>query len=345
MVTMYEIAKLAGVSPTTVSYVINGTKKLSPETTKKVKQAIEELNYSPNTVAQTLRKGKTTTIGVITEDIRVFPTPEILNGISEGLEEAKYQMLMHDLHLYEKIWPNYEKIVDYKNKINEGVNLLQQSMVSGIVYVSMHDRMLGQLIDKIGVPIVYAYSYPPEGESYVTYDDYASARIMAEHLIRLDHKDIGIICGYPDSYPTQTRLKGIHAVLEEHGIKIPKEYVKYGDWEFKSGYDKTIELLNLNKRPSAIFALNDIMASGCYSAIIKAGLRIPEDISIVGFDNRDISRYLEPTLTTMSLPLKELGYTAIELLLDKINNGDDKLSQVMLPCKINIRHSTAPITK
>lgn len=345
MATIYEIAKRAGVSAATVSYVINGTKKLSPETTKKVKEAIEELNYSPNTVAQTLRKGKTTTIGVITEDIRVFPTPEILNGISEGLEEAKYQMLMHDLHLYEKIWPNYEKIVDYKNKINEGVSLLQQSMVSGIVYVSMHDRILGQLIDQIDVPIVYAYSYPPEEESYVTYDDYASAKKMAQYLIGLGHRDIGIICGYPDSYPTQTRLKGIYSALEDHNIKIPKEYVKYGDWEFKSGYDKTIELLKLKKRPSVIFALNDIMASGCYKALMKAGLRIPSDISIAGFDNRDISRYLEPTLTTMSLPLKELGYTAIELLLNKINNGDDKPSQVMLPCKINIRNSTASITK
>lgn len=345
MATIYEIAKLAGVSPTTVSYVINGTKKLSPETTKKVNEAIKELNYSPNTVAQTLRKGKNTTIGVITEDIRVFPTPEILNGISEGLEEAKYQMLMHDLHLYKKIWPNYEQIFDYKNKINKGVSLLQQSMVSGIVYVSMHDRILGNLIDKIDVPIVYAYSYPPEEESYITYDDYSSAKIMTEHLIELGHKDIGIICGYPDSFPTQTRLKGIHTALEEHDIKIPEEYIKYGDWEFKSGYEKTIDLLNLNKRPSAIFALNDIMASGCYSAIMRAGLSIPEDISIAGFDNRDISMYLEPTLTTMSLPLKKIGYTAIELLLDKINNGDDEPSQVVLPCKINIRHSTTSVSK
>ncbi|NLJ90872.1 MAG: LacI family transcriptional regulator [Clostridiales bacterium] len=343
MATIYEIAKLAGVSPTTVSYVINGTKKLRPETVKKVNEAIEKLQYSPNTVAQTLRKGKTTTIGVITEDIRIFPTPEILNGISEGLEKAKYQMLVHDLHLYEKIWPDYDNIVKYKNKINKGVNLLQQSMVTGIIYVSMHDRKLGKLINKIDLPIVYAYSYPSEDNSYVTYDDYTSAKSMVEYLISLGHKNIGIICGYKDSFPTQTRLQGVLKALEEHNITIPEEYITYGDWEFKSGYEKANYLLALKKRPTAIFALNDIMASGCYSAITKANLRIPEDISVAGFDNRDVSRYLEPPLTTMGLPLKELGNEAVNMLFEKINSKKDVPLYTVLPCNIHIRESTATI--
>lgn len=343
MATIKEIAKLAGVSTTTVSYVINKTKKLRPETTEKVNKAIEELNYSPNTIAQTLRKGKTTTIGVITEDIRVFPTPEILNGISEGLEEAKYQMLVHDLHLYEKIWPDYKKIVNYKDRINEGVNLLKQSMVSGIIYVSMHDRNLGKLINDTSVPIIYAYSLPPEGEGYVTYDDYSSAKNMMEHLISLGHRNIGIIGGYPNSFPNKTRLKGIHSSLEKNDIKLSNDYIKYGDWEYESGYEKTLELLNLNKRPTAIFALNDIMAAGCYKAIIEASLKIPENISVVGFDDRDISRYLQPSLTTMSLPLKQIGNKALDLLFDKINNEENHPAKVMLPCKINIRDSTAPL--
>ncbi len=343
MATIYEIAKLAGVSPTTVSYVINGTKNLRPETVKKVNDAIEKLQYSPNTVAQTLRKGKTTTIGVITEDIRIFPTPEILNGISEGLEKAKYQMLVHDLHLYDKIWPDYDNIINYKDRIIKGINLLQQSMVSGIIYVSMHDRKLGKLINPVDLPIVYAYSYPPESNSYVTYDDYTSAKIMTEHLIELGHKDIGIICGFPESFPTQTRLQGIYKAFEDHNIKLRDEYVKYGDWEFKSGYEKAIELLSLRKRPTAIFALNDIMASGCYSALMKSNLRIPEDISVAGFDNRDISIYLEPSLTTMGLPLKELGNKAVEMVFEKMQQKESKALYAMLPCSINIRESTAPL--
>ena len=223
MATIREIAKMAGVSTTTVSYVLNGTKRLSPETTKRVKDAIEKLNYSPNTVAQNLRKGKTSTIGIITEDIRFFPTPDIINGLGEGLEKVNYQMLVHDLHLYEKIWPDYEKIINYKKRINKGVQLLQQSMVSGIIYVCMHDRKLGKLIDPLDIPIVYAYSYSSEDESFVTYDDFVSGKEMTKHLIDLGHKDIGVICGFPHSYPTKTRLKGIRTAMGEEGLKLPQE--------------------------------------------------------------------------------------------------------------------------
>ena len=340
MATIKEIAKLAEVSTTTVSYVLNGTKKLTPETTKRVKDAIKKLNYSPNTVAQNLRKGTTTTIGVITEDIRRFPTPEIINGIGEKLEKVQYNMLVHDLRLYEKIWPDYEKIVYYKKRINRGIQLLQQSMVSGIIYVCMHDRKIGKLIEPIDIPIVYAYAYCSEEESFVTYDDFISAKQMTEHLINLGHKNIGVICGYSGSYPTQTRLKGIMSAMEKHNIKLPEEYIKYGDWEYESGMDQTRELLKMKNRPTAIFALNDIMAAGSYHAITEAGLKIPTDISVAGFDDRDIAQYMQPPLTTMSLPLKDLGNKALELLLDKITQEDTSPKNVIFPCNIIIRNST-----
>ena len=339
MSTIKEIAKHAGVSTATVSYVLNGTKKMSSETTNRVNEAIKQLNYSPNTVAKNLRKGKTYTIGVIVEDVRCFPTPDILNGIGECLEAANYQMLVHDLHLYEKIWPDYTKITKYKDRIKKGIQLLRQSMVSGIIYVCMHDREIHDLVDPMDIPLVYAYSRTTDDQKYITYDDFESARSMVQHLISMGHKRIGVIGGYPHAYPTQTRLKGIQYAMEQNHLPLPTEYIRYGDWEYQSGYTEALNLLQLKERPTAIFALNDIMAAGCYGAASELGIRIPTEVSIAGFDNRDISRYLHPSLTTMGLPLQEIGKQALDILLGIIQEKKNTASQVILPCQVITRNS------
>jgi len=341
MATIKEIAKMAGVSTATVSYVINGTKKLSDETTKKVNDAIKALNYTPNMVATNLRTGKSNTIGVIVEDIRCFPVPDIVNGIGEELEKANYNMVVHDLHLYEKIWPDYTKITNYTDRIKKGVELLRRSMVSGIIYVCMHDRIIDDLIEPMDIPLVYAYSSCSNERSYITYDDVKSAKMMAEYLIALGHRKIAVIGGYPHAYPTQTRLEGIRNAMQENGLSMPEEYICYGDWEYNSGYKNAINLLNLKEPPTAIFALNDIMAAGCYHAASEFGLKIPDDISIAGFDNRDISRYLYPALTTMNLPLNDIGKQAFSMLFESINEEAAAPQQIALPCQVIKRSSTA----
>lgn len=340
MSTIKEIAKLAGVSTATVSYVINGTKKISTETTRKVNEAIKLLDYSPNTIAMHLRTGKNRTIGVIVEDVRCFPTPEILNGIAEGLGIANYQMLVHDLHLFEKIWPDYVKITKYKDRITKGVQLLRQSMVSGIIYVCLSDREINDLIKPMDIPFIYAFSRCTDDKGYITYDDLEGAKKLTQHLVDLGHHRIGIIGGFPHAYSTQTRIKGIRLALEENHLNLPAEYIKYGDWQYQSGYEQAMELLSLANRPSAIFALNDNMAAGCYQAASKSGLRIPEDISIAGFDNREISRYLYPSLTTMGLPLQDIGKQAVNQILGILKDECEALKQIILPCQIISRDST-----
>lgn len=341
MATIKEIAKMAGVSTATVSYVINNTKKLSDETTKKVNDAIKALNYTPNIVATNLRTGKSYTIGVIVEDIRCFPVPDIINGIGEGLEKEKYQMLVHDLHLYEKIWPDYSKISKYTDRIKKGIQLLRKSMVSGIIYVCMHDRIINDLIEPMDIPLVYAYSSCTNERNYITYDDLSSAKMMAEYLLSLGHTRIGVIGGYRDAYPTRSRLEGIRLAMKEQGLILTDEYIRYGDWEYQSGYESALSLLKLKEPPTAIFALNDIMAAGCYHAASELGLNIPDDISIAGFDNRDISRYLYPSLTTMELPLKDIGKNAFNILFDSINDVSAGLRQIALPCQVIKRSSTS----
>lgn len=339
MATMKEIADLAGVSTATVSHVVNGTKKLSPETTERVLMAIQQANYTPNTLAKSLRSGQTHTIGVLVEDIRGLPVPEIVSGISETLSKSGYRMLMFDLHLLEKLYNQYEQIVAYRDRINSGVAALLQAHVDGIIYVGMHDRHLDQLLDPLERPLVFAYSHGTQQDTYVAYDNQKSAADIMQYLIERGHSRIAVIAGHPHSYPTFMRLKGCRAAMEAAGLSLPEEYIRYGDWEYDSGCICTKELLQCEKRPTAIFAMNDLMAAGCIHALQEAGLRVPGDMAVAGFDNREIARYLQPPLTTVALPTTEIGVRAAKHILSRIQNPDAPPHREIVACSIVERES------
>ena len=316
MATMRDVAELAGVSTATVSHVINGSKKLSPETTERVLHAISQVNYTPNTVAKSLRMGQTHTIGVLVEDIRGLPVAGIVSGISETLSKAGYKTIFHDLHLLEKLYNQYEQIGTYRQRINEGVTLLKSSNVDGIIYVAMHDRHLDYLLDPTDTPLVYAYSHGTENDTFVTYSNRDSAAEMIRYLLRKGHERIAVIAGHPHSYPTAQRLLGIQMAMQQAQLALPAEYIRYGDWEYESGRKETLAILQLNPQPTAIFAMNDLMAAGCMDALHKEGLHIPQDIAVSGFDNREIASYLQPPLTTIALPTPEIGTKAALLIMD-----------------------------
>lgn len=339
MATMKEIADLAGVSTATVSHVVNGTKKLSPETTERVLMAIQQLNYTPNTLAKSLRCGQTHNIGILVEDIRGLPVAEIVSGISETLSKSGYRTLMYDLHLLEKLYNQYEQIVAYRERINAGVAVLQQSLVDGIIYVGMHDRHLDQLLDPLDKPLVFAYSHGTQTDTYVTYANHDSAFDLTNYLIGRGHKRIAVIAGHPHSYPTVMRLKGCQKAIAEAGLELPDAYIRYGDWEYDSGYKCTQELLACEERPSAVFAMNDLMAAGCIHALQEAGLGVPGDIAVAGFDNREIARYLQPPLTTVALPTTEIGVRAAKHMLSRIQNPDAPPQREIVPCSIIERAS------
>lgn len=339
MATMRDVAELAGVSTATVSHVINGSKKLSPETTGKVLRAISQVNYTPNTVAKSLRMGQTHTIGVLVEDIRGLPVAAIVSGISETLSKAGYKTIFHDLHLLEKLYNQYEQIGTYRERINEGVTLLKSSNVDGIIYVAMHDRHLDYLLDPMETPLVYAYSHGTDQDTYVTYSNRDSAADMTRYLLKHGHKRIGVIAGHPHSYPTGQRLLGIQMAMQQAGLVLPPEYIRYGNWEYESGKEQTVALLQLPNPPTGIFAMNDLMAAGSLAVIQAKGLQIPEDIAIVGFDNREISSYLQPPLTTVALPTPEIGAKAALHIIDMISNPYIHPVRDIIPCSIIERGS------
>ena len=350
---MRDVALLAGVSTATVSHVINGSKNISAETTERVLQAISQVNYKPNTLAKSLRMGQSHTIGVLVEDIRGLPVASIVSGISETLAKGGYKTILHDLHLLEKLYNQYEQIGSYRQRINDGLSLLQSANVDGIIYVAMHDRHLDYLFDEMDIPLVFAYSHGTEKDTYITYSNRDSAADIIRFLIGKGHKHIAVIAGHPHSYPTAQRLLGIQMAMQQAGLSLPQEYIgftgfpstiivtddKYIYWEYESGMVQTGELLRLPIRPTAIFAMNDLMAAGCMAVLTSEGLRIPQDIAVAGFDNREIAEYLQPPLTTVALPTTEIGVQAALHIIDMISNPRIHPAREIINCSIVERAS------
>ena len=336
---MRDVALLAGVSTATVSHVINGSKNISAETTERVLQAISQVNYKPNTLAKSLRMGQSHTIGVLVEDIRGLPVASIVSGISETLAKGGYKTILHDLHLLEKLYNQYEQIGSYRQRINDGLSLLQSANVDGIIYVAMHDRHLDYLFDEMDIPLVFAYSHGTEKDTYITYSNRDSAADIIRFLIGKGHKHIAVIAGHPHSYPTAQRLLGIQMAMQQAGLSLPQEYIRYGNWEYESGMVQTGELLRLPIRPTAIFAMNDLMADGCMAVLTSEGLRIPQDIAVAGFDNREIAEYLQPPLTTVALPTTEIGVQAALHIIDMISNPRIHPAREIINCSIVERAS------
>ena len=336
---MRDVALLAGVSTATVSHVINGSKNISAETTERVLQAISQVNYKPNTLAKSLRMGQSHTIGVLVEDIRGLPVASIVSGISETLAKGGYKTILHDLHLLEKLYNQYEQIGSYRQRINDGLSLLQSANVDGIIYVAMHDRHLDYLFDEMDIPLVFAYSHGTEKDTYITYSNRDSAADIIRFLIGKGHKHIAVIAGHPHSYPTAQRLLGIQMAMQQVGLSLPQEYIRYGNWEYESGMVQTGELLRLPIRPTAIFAMNDLMAAGCMAVLTSEGLRIPQDIAVAGFDNREIAEYLQPPLTTVALPTTEIGVRAALHIIDMISNPRIHPAREIINCSIVERAS------
>lgn len=336
---MRDVALLAGVSTATVSHVINGSKNISAETTERVLQAISQVHYKPNTLAKSLRMGQSHTIGVLVEDIRGLPVASIISGISETLAKGGYKTILHDLHLLEKLYNQYEQIGSYRQRINDGLSLLQSANVDGIIYVAMHDRHLDYLFDEMDIPLVFAYSHGTEKDTYITYSNRDSAADIIRFLIGKGHKHIAVIAGHPHSYPTAQRLLGIQMAMQQAGLSLPQEYIRYGNWEYESGMVQTGELLRLPIRPTAIFAMNDLMAAGCMAVLTSEGLRIPQDIAVAGFDNREIAEYLQPPLTTVALPTTEIGVQAALHIIDMISNPRIHPAREIINCSIVERAS------
>ncbi len=332
--TLKEIAEKAGVSVATVSYVLNDSPKVGEATKKRVEQIIKETGYQSNFLAQSLRRNKTSLIGVVVEDITVTHTPMIIDGINDVAEKRGYQIVLNNLRLLSKIESQFEHISKFRNHIDRAVETLGRMQVDGIMYVGMHDRLIKDVLHDVNRPVVYCYCYTTGGGSSVHYSNEKEAYQITKEFLKKGHRNFGVIKGSESSEPCVLRMKGVERALKEAGVELKPENVINGDYKYRTAYEASLKLLRRKDHPEAIIAVNDEMAVGCRDAARELGLAVPEDISLSGFDNADIIRYITPKITTVERPLREMGARGMTLLLDKIEKGTIEDADITLPCRI-----------
>lgn len=340
MVTLKEIARECNVSATTVSNILNGKPKVSEETRQRVLATVDKMDYRPNYIAQGLRNRKTKTIGIIAEDIAQFSTPEIVEGIMSRCEEKGYRTLVKNLRLYAR-WKDswYDNESRYHSILDPVLKELESIRVDGIIYIAGHARMIHCFPENFKTPAVMAYAFADNKKvPSVAIDDSKSAYEMICYMISKGHRKIGVIGGKENNIHTQQRLLGYQKALFENKILFNPAWVRYADWHKKSAYLEAGELLKSDV--TAIFCMADRMAGGVYRCLDEMGLRVGRDIAVAGFDNQDIAEYFVPGLTTMALPLMEIGVMSADLLLKQMDEPDAKMTEkILIPCTFIERES------
>lgn len=343
MATIKDIAKLTGVSTATVSNVLNDKPGAAgPAKTREIFEVAKSLHYRPNSLAKSLKQQKTNNLGIITEDLTVFNTPEIVDGIDSYCEEHGYEIILGNMRLFKRYDNNFTDTKKHQQLLDAMVSNMTAKQVEGIIYVGYHCREISYLPAMVKIPFVYAYCFPQQ-DIYpsVLFDDKKAAYDVTNLLIQKGHRKIGIICGPSTSYHTQKRLSGCQDALAANHIELNEAFVTYGDWERRSGYNNTDVLLDAGV--SVIFSFNDDMASGVYERCIEKDIQVGEDISLFGFDNRDISFGHVPPLSTVAPPLNEIGRKSAELILNQIIKHKAEKKRFLLPCTVYERKSLKEI--
>jgi DNA-binding LacI/PurR family transcriptional regulator len=329
MVTIYDIAKSAGVAKSTVANALTGKGKVSAATRQRILQCAQEMGYRPNVLARNLSQHKTLTIALVLPTITNPFYPEILEAIENIVREHEYQTLFCNTHGNFAI--GRQQMERLMSRWVDGYVIMGASM-----YIADIMRYFQQ-----GVPIVlcdWQENESPEGIPQVSVDFYRAGQLAAEHLLSLGHRHIAVIYDEPQQ---RLRLEGFHSVLQAAGIALPAALISRGDSTLESGYSATKKLLACPERPTAIFATNDWMALGAMEAAADEGLRIPQDISIIGLDDITVSAHLRPPLTTIAVPKSQLAKEATELLFAQIKGeSDTAVSRLVAPYLV-LRRSTA----
>ncbi|REK61732.1 MAG: LacI family transcriptional regulator [Brevibacillus sp.] len=330
--TIYDVAKKAGVSISTVSRVINNTGRISAKTKKRVLDVIEQLGYQPSVVASALTGKRTRTIGLIIPDVANPFFAELARRVEDRGRELGFNLLMC----------NTDNNPDTEDMY---LSLLRQKSVDGIIIGTnaRNHRVLRELLEENLPVALIAQDIPELMIDVVAVDDYLGGYQAAQHLVSLGHKRIAILVGNMNRTSDKYRLEAFRQALEDHGLELTEELVIRTDYSREDGKRAARELLTSPKRPTAIFACFDFLAIGVYQAAKELGLRIPDDVSVVGFDNTILASIVDPPLTTIAQPIDEMGRQVMDLLVREIE-GDKKTKQrVILPPELIIRQSTKPI--
>lgn len=332
--TIRDVARLAGVSRSTVSLVINGDPRISGETKARVLEVIEKSGYQPNSMARSLARRRSDTVAVVLPDTgsHVFTDTyfgEAISGISSALSEQGYRLLI-------------QIATPYFEEHGLHTKLVREAGVDGMLLVGTldEDAYVGELV-KAGVHLVMVNSRYP-GAGSVTADNRAGSRAMVKHLVSLGHRRIGFIGGLENTTVGADRSAGFLAGMNEAGLAVDDALRLWGNFSEASGAEAARKLLAVTPRPTALMAANDMMAIGALRvAQEELGLKVPRDLTVVGADNIGLTTYIRPRLTTVSQPIFEIGRQATEVLLQGIA-GDAGKAQITLETKVLVRDSSGP---
>ncbi|MFJ6649947.1 LacI family DNA-binding transcriptional regulator [Streptomyces sp. NPDC091290] len=301
--TIRDVADHAGVSKSLVSLVLRGSEQVRPEKREAVLQAVRELGYRPNAAARSLSEQRTRTVGVLLNDLRNPWFVDLLDGLNSLLHDNGLHMLLADARLNRRTG-------------QDPAGPLLDLRVDGLVVVGTlpDPAALAEAAERLPVVVAGAREPAPAGVDVVANDDERGARLVTEHLVGLGHRRIAHIAGY--GAVGELRRRSFEAVMREHGL-ADEAVVESGDMTEEGGYRATVRLLSGARRPTAVFAVNDICAIGALSAAEESGLRVPRDLSVVGYDNTSIARLRHVWLTTVDNAGYEVGRRAARCLLDR----------------------------
>jgi len=334
-VTSRDVAERAGVSRTTVSFVLNEVEgvRISKETRRRVLAAAKELGYVPDATAQALVSRRTRIIGLVfSRSYHHLASDAFLLQIVDGLLDVVRQ---HGIRLLLDSVDNLEQKDSY-------LSLARAKRIDGIILSvpRSNDPELHALAEE-GFPVVLIGRMPTEKICSVDVDNRSASRTAVEHLLSQGHKRIGCITNAPTSFiAAADRLRGYQDALAGAGLASDKSLVRYGDYGPQSGYEAMNSLLQEPNLPTAVFIASDVVAFGAMAAIHEHKLKIPDDIAVIGFDDVPLSRFINPPLTTIRLPAKNLGRRAGELLFDLILHQVEPGRQVTLDTELVVRNST-----
>ena len=339
MATIKDVAQRAGVSVATVSQVLNEVPgaRVSDNTRQRVRAAADELRYAPNALARSFRLQRSKTLALISEEIATTPhAGRIILGAHEAASKAGWLVVL--------VNTNSDRDLEARE-----IEALQQRRVDGFLYATMYHREveLPKVLGDLPTVLLDAKTADPSVSSVVP-DEVAGGRTATEALLVQGHRRIGFLNNVDDIPATHGRLEGFRAALRDAGIPTREEWIRAATPDARGGREAAWALLDSDDRPTALFCFADRMAMGAYQAATELGLRIPDDLSIVGFDNQElIADGLLPGLTTVALPHYEMGAWAVERLIRLIEQPDEDVpEQVLLPCPLVERASVArpPVT-
>ena len=335
MTNIRKVSALAGVSIATVSRAFKTPEKVTPATREKVMKAAKEAKYRPNWLATSVSTGKSKSIVVLVPNLLNSFFLRVIVGIENAAHKKGYTVLLGDTQ-------------GKASRENEYASMVLTSRADGLIQLdhsfpfSESDAELAESVPmvSVGERLDGDLRYP-----FVQLDNYSSGRSLAHHLVGYGHTRIGSIAGQLESQIYRDRLSGFKSVLEEESIDFPNELLVGGEYSYEEGVRCTKILMALDEPPTAIFCFNDDIAIGAIHELLESGFKVPDDVSVVGFDNVRASSFVNPSLTTIDQPAYDMGFKAVDMLYDMMHDRPLARNREIMPFQLMERGSSGPVKK